>query len=111
MKPLLNESEFKDSYKLKKFADSSIERFSIEFPIYPNINLAKIAAFLTFDGHLREDCKGFLFESGKKSSLYWIRDVVKDQFGIVGYFRRVPLNYGRSYEYVILNSRFHEFCF
>jgi len=113
MKSLMTEKQFREKYKLKKFADRSIDRFKLNFPIYPNKNLAKILSFLTFDGHLRWDGNVFMFTAGNKQLLKEPKILIKNEFGITGKFRKIPTNnYGTSFEYRITNkpiSRILEF--
>jgi len=113
MKPIITKEQFVETYKLKKFADKSIKKFQLKFPIYPNENLVKIVSFLTFDGHLRRDGNVFMFTAGKKSLLKEPMMLVNNEFGITGEFRKIPTNnYGISYEYRVKNkpiSRILEF--
>jgi hypothetical protein len=90
---------------LKKFADNAIEKFNLNFPIYPNERLARIVSMLTFDGHLSKDGKVFLFTAGKKYLLNEPKLFIKREFGITGVYRKIPTNeYGTSYEYRVFNK-------
>ena len=113
MKPIITEKQFRETYKLEKFADKSIKKFRLKFPIYPNKNLVKIVSLLTFDGHLRWDGNVFMFTAGDKPLLKEPMLLVKKEFRITGGFRKIPTNnYGISYEYKITNkpvSRILEF--
>ncbi len=97
---VISENDFRNLYKLQKFADMSIKRYHIEFPIEPNANLAKIVAFLTFDGHLTPTNKMFIFSAGSADKLSEIRQVTEEEFNVTGQLRRVITNnLGTSYEY------------
>lgn len=103
----ITENDFKQIYKLEKFAERSIKKFNLKFPMYPNENLAKIVSFLTFDGHLRKDLKMFEFTSGNRFLLYEPKKLIENEFGIRGVFRKITKhNYGTSYSYRISNRPF-----
>lgn len=105
MGPVITEKQFKETYKLKKFAIKAIKKFGLKFPKYPNKNLVKIVSLLTFDGHLRWDGNVFLFTAGKKLLLKEPMLLVKKEFGLFGKFRKIPTNiYGTSYEYRVTNK-------
>ncbi len=80
----------------------SIKRYNIKFPIKANMNLVKIVAFLTFDGHLTPNNKMFIFSAGASDKLIEIRNATEKEFNVSGKLRRVVTNYlGTSYEYRI----------
>lgn len=102
---MLTEKEFRNTYKLQKFASNAIEKFNLIFPIKYTPRLAKIVAYITFDGHLTENYKMFLFTAGKISELKIPANLVHEEFDIKGRYKRIATNeYGTSYEYRICNQ-------
>ena len=61
-------------------------------------DLAKIVSFLTFDGHLAEDLKGFYFSSKKKYVLKQYACIVLKKFDIKGRYE-TGTGYGTSFKY------------
>ncbi|MFQ6020507.1 MAG: LAGLIDADG family homing endonuclease [Candidatus Aenigmatarchaeota archaeon] len=104
MKPILTKTQFLNSYKLKKFALKSMEKYKINFPIYGNEDLVKIISFLTFNGHLYLSEKAFLFTSSLLSELKEIERLVKKEFNLIGKYRKIKSNFGTCYEYRIISA-------
>jgi len=104
MKSVLTKSDFISSYKLTKFADRSIAKYNIKFPIYGNNNLTQIISFLTFDGHLYLSGKAFLFASKLMPELKKIEKLVHQEFGLTGKYRKIKSNYGECNEYRIISA-------
>ncbi len=49
-------------------------------------DLVKVVSYLTFDGHLAEDLKGFYLSSKDKDTLLYFKNLVKSKFQIKGRF-------------------------
>jgi len=66
-------------------------------------NLAFISAFLTADGHVYKDLKGFYFSSNNLNILKKIEGIIKNKFGIKGLYREGN-GYGISYKFLVFNK-------
>ncbi len=98
----LLESDFRNCYKLQKFADRAIQKFNLKFPIQLNSNFVKIVSFLTFDGHLTPNNSMIIFTAGSIDKLEEIIRISEERFTIKGKIRKIETNtFGTSYEYRI----------
>ncbi len=95
---IVNEKDFINTYKLKKFGKNFIETNFVKFPIYSSKELAMIVSYITFDGHLsiRQGC--FIFTAGCLNRLKYCENIIEKLFDIRGVYRKIPDNYGESYE-------------
>ena len=65
-------------------------------------DLAKLVSYLTFDGHLAEDLKGFYLSSKRKDMLSDFEEIVHKKFRIMG--RLEPgMGFGESYKYRVFS--------
>jgi DNA-binding transcriptional regulator WhiA len=105
MEILLTRQQFEETYKLNKFAKRAIDKYKLKFPIYSTANLAKIVAYLTFDGHMTVEKGMIIFTAGKKELLKEPMQLMYKQFGVKGKIKKVMTNnYGKSFEYRISNK-------
>jgi len=105
MRPLVTERQFRATYKLQKFADRAISSGRVKFPVYPKPDLAKIASYLTFDGHLTTKGNVFLFTAGKRNQLSNFSNLVRKELCCEGRTKKVQTNlFGTSYEYRVFNK-------
>jgi len=68
-----------------------------------DVDLAIILSYLTFDGHLAKDLKGFYISSGSKSTIQRFRDLIKQQYGIDGRLED-GMGFGKSFKYRYFNA-------
>jgi len=102
---ILTKDDFLKTYIIKKFGKRFLDSHLIQFPLKGNINLSRIVSYLTFDGHLAERLSMFLFTAGKKEDLHECKNLVKNEFGLDGKFKKIDTNmYGTSYEYRIISK-------
>src|SRR3989344_8256305 len=69
-----------------------------------DFKLAKIASYLTFDGHLSKDLKSFYLSSKSEDLLKDFEECVKSKFGICGRYENGQ-GYGESRKYWIFHSK------
>ncbi|MFH1326680.1 MAG: hypothetical protein ABIH59_00960 [archaeon] len=67
-------------------------------------NLVIIIAFLTADGHLCKDLKGFYFSSRDIKFLEYLARIVDIKFGLKGRYSKGQA-YGKSYKYRVFNKK------
>jgi hypothetical protein len=66
-------------------------------------NLVILVAFLTSDGHLYKDLKGFYFSSKDKDFLKILEQIVDGKFGLKGKYLKGS-GFGESYKYLVFNK-------
>ena len=71
-------------------------------------DLVKVVSYLTFDGHLAEDLKGFYLSSKDKDTLLYFKNLVKSKFQIKGRLEKGD-GYGESYKYRIFSRNICRF--
>ncbi len=67
-----------------------------------NAEVVKIVSFLTFDGHLAEDLKGFYFSSKNRYILEELERITKKNLSIVGRYEK-GMGYGKSTKFRCFN--------
>lgn len=65
--------------------------------------LVTIIAYLTADGHLYKDMKGFYFSSKDKDFLEYLSKIVHRKFGLNGKYVKGN-GHGKSYKYLVFNK-------
>lgn len=70
--------------------------------------LAQLVSFITFDGHLHKDLKGFYIVSKDKQILNEFKDLIKRKFGVIGIYEK-GTGYGEAYKYRIFNTKISKF--
>lgn len=65
--------------------------------------LAIITAYLTADGHLYGDLKGFYFSSKDKNFLKYLSKIIYNKFGLKGKYVKGD-GYGESHKYLVFNK-------
>lgn len=97
--------EFLKMYKLKDLGINNARKYNLRFPLKLDANLAKIVAYLTFDGHLslRQHC--FLYTGKNEISIMPFRKLIKKTFGMNGILRfKNDGKFGPSCELRIFNN-------
>ncbi len=98
---------FLEMYKLKDVGIKNAQKYNLEFPIHVNENIAKLIAYLTFDGHLSLRQRCFLFTGKSIEILKDFSYTVKKEFNLTGKVRRQGFSgrfKGTSYEYRVFSS-------
>lgn len=72
--------------------------------IIPSSSLARIASYLTFDGHLAKDLSCFYLSSKNKNSLINFERLVSSTFHVKGRLEE-GCGFGQSYKYRVFNKR------
>lgn len=67
-------------------------------------DLAKITAFLTCDGHLYKNLRGFIFFSKDIKTLKELEKLVNKKFKLKGKYKKNKTSFGKSNSYWIFNS-------
>jgi len=98
--------------KAKKLAGLKIVNVRItQFPdnaFRIDKDLAKISAYLTADGHLYKDLKGFQFYSNNKEKLKEFEEIIYQKFKLKGKYGE-GTGYGKTFRYTIFNSSISKF--
>lgn len=71
-------------------------------------NLARITAYLTADGHIYKDLKGFHFYSKDEEILKELEEMIHKKFRLRGNYREGN-GYGKCFTYTVFNSRITRF--
>jgi DNA-binding transcriptional regulator WhiA len=101
---LLTKQDYRKEYK-QKASDRAKEKYKIHFPIRASSELAKIVAYLTFDGHLSASGSMLLFTAGKINNLKCFSELFEETFHCQGRVAKVSTNeYGESYEYRVFSK-------
>ena len=74
-----------------------------ELLVKPDIDLAHIVSYLTFDGHLTEDLKCFYLSSKHLDTLSHFAQLVQNKFSMKGRFEKDDNAYGESYKYRVFS--------
>ena len=98
--------------KAKKLAGLKIVNVRItQFPdnaFRIDKDLAKISAYLTADGHLYKNLKGFQFYSNNKEKLKEFEEIIYQKFKLKGKYGE-GTGYGKTFRYTIFNSSISKF--
>lgn len=100
--PIVTNQAFLETYKLKKIG--LVSSRNLKLPLYGNVNLAKIAAYITFDGHLSLEKNMFYFSAGKRSELKEFKSFIKDELDVEGRIQRVQTSLGKTYKCIAFNK-------
>lgn len=73
--------------------------------------LAAIASYLTFDGHIYKDLSGFSFYSKDIKNLKMMEGIIKRKFGILGKYRTNTLGNNTIHTFSIFNTKLAEWFY